>query len=57
MRAPNDRQDGQSHHDPQRISDTRIRQAQPLITPWVLADELPLSRAGRRPGGAIPARR
>jgi 3-deoxy-7-phosphoheptulonate synthase len=29
--------------DPQRISDTRIRQAQPLITPWVLADELPLT--------------
>ncbi|MDP5053367.1 MAG: 3-deoxy-7-phosphoheptulonate synthase [Congregibacter sp.] len=27
----------------QRIYDTRIRQAQPLITPWVLADEQPLS--------------
>lgn len=27
----------------QGIYDTRIRQAQPLITPWVLADEQPLS--------------
>lgn len=27
----------------ERIYDTRIRQAQPLITPWVLADEQPLS--------------
>jgi 3-deoxy-7-phosphoheptulonate synthase len=27
------------------IYDTRIRQAQPLITPWVLAGELPLSDA------------
>lgn len=27
----------------QDIYDTRIRQAQPLITPWVLADEQPLS--------------
>ncbi|WP_439105658.1 3-deoxy-7-phosphoheptulonate synthase [Congregibacter sp.] len=26
-----------------RIYDTRIREAQPLITPWVLADEQPLS--------------
>ena len=29
----------------QDIYDTRIRQAQPLITPWVLADEQPLSDA------------
>jgi len=29
----------------QSIYDTRIRQAQPLITPWVLADEQPLSDA------------
>jgi 3-deoxy-7-phosphoheptulonate synthase len=27
------------------IYDTRIRQAQPLITPWVLASELPLSES------------
>ncbi|MFK8041005.1 3-deoxy-7-phosphoheptulonate synthase [Congregibacter sp.] len=28
----------------ERIYDTRIRKAQPLITPWVLADEQPLSK-------------
>jgi len=27
----------------EHLTDRRIRQAQPLITPWVLADELPLS--------------
>ena len=28
-----------------RIYDTRIRQAQPLITPWVLASELPVNES------------
>ena len=38
------------------IYDTRIRQAQPLITPWVLASELPLEEAAAELVGAARER-